>query len=45
MIPAFAPCQKDAGIMEYWNTGMMVPFEKTQYTNIPSFQVSEGANV
>jgi len=26
MIPAFALSQKDAGIMEYWNTGMMAPF-------------------
>jgi hypothetical protein len=37
MISAPTFYQKDAGMMEYWNTGIMVPFEKT---NIPSFHHS-----
>jgi len=33
IILAAAPNQNDAGIMEYWNTGIMMPFQKTQYSN------------
>jgi hypothetical protein len=37
MIQAPTFYQKDTGIMEYWNTGIMVPFEKP---NIPSLHHS-----
>jgi hypothetical protein len=34
---AFTFCQKDVGIMEYWNNGSLVPFKKP---NIPAFHHS-----
>jgi len=42
MISAPTVYQKDAGMMEYWNTGIMVPFE---IPNIPSFQVPKKVTV
>jgi nickel transport protein len=29
--------------MEYWNNGMMIPFQKNQYSSIPAFQHSREA--
>jgi hypothetical protein len=41
MVLVLISCQKGAGIIEYWNDGMMVPFQKTQFSSIPSFQLSK----